>query len=425
MRQLHRHFYYGWFVLAAISGINFANGATAIGVLTVFILPFTQDFGWTRTQISAVTSVGAILGAIVAPFIGRMTDRLGARLPLTLGGVFIVLATLCLASMQSLIGFYLAFGLARLADQGFVQASSPPAIAKWFQRYRGRAIAVLFFVTSLGGVTLPLLVQVVINVWHWRVAWLVLGGIMLCFGLVPCALWVRRQPEDLGLLVDGVTRVQPSVPPRTGVGNARHADFRDAEMSWQLNEARQTSTLWLFLVSAFIIGIASTGVALHIVPYLVQQGVTSMAAVGAVSLGFLASGIGNLLWGYAADRLSVRFLLGLAYILRIASLAMLLVTDSVPEAYGFALLQGFADGGIRTLTAVLLADYYGRQHLGAIYGLSRAVQVAGFALGPLVSGITFDLTRSYYGAFQAFLVLSVIGTVLILLARPPVRKRMV
>lgn len=421
MRQLRLHLYYGWVVLAAVAGINFANGATAIGVLTVFILPFTRDFGWTRTQISAVTSVGAILGAIVAPFIGRLTDRLGARLPLTLGGVFIVLATLGLAVMQSLTGFYLAFGLARLADQGFVQAPSPPAVAKWFQRYRGRATAMLFFVSSLGGVTLPLLVQVVIDVWHWRAAWIVLSAIMLCVGLVPCALLVRRQPEDLGLLVDGTTSVQPSLAPRPGQGHTQPADFIDDEVSWPLSQARQTSTLWFFLAAAFLIGVVSTGVALHIVPYFVQQGMTSMAAVGAVSFGFLASSIGNLLWGYAADRLPARFLLILAYSLRTVSLLVLLVTDTVPEAYGFALLQGFADGGILTLTAVLLAAYYGRQHLGAIYGLLRAVQVAGFALGPLVSGLTFDLTRHYDGAFQAFWLLSIVGTVLIILARPPAR----
>jgi MFS family permease len=71
------------------------------------------------------------------------------------------------------------------------------------------------------------------------------------------------------------------------------------------------------------------------------------------------------------------------------------------------------------VTAVLLANYYGRQHLGAIYGIERAVQVAGFALGPLIAGATFDLTRSYQGAFVAFLVLSIVGTGLVGCARAP------
>jgi MFS transporter, OFA family, oxalate/formate antiporter len=87
MRDTSGRLYYGWFVLAAVSGMNFANGATAIAVLTVFILPLSTDFGWTRTQIAAVTSVGAVVGALIAPFAGRLVDRRGARLPLSLGGV--------------------------------------------------------------------------------------------------------------------------------------------------------------------------------------------------------------------------------------------------------------------------------------------------------------------------------------------------
>ena len=422
MRAFRQRLYYGWVVLAAVSGLNFANDATAIGVLTVFILPLTAEFGWTRTQISVVTSVGAILGALTAPFMGRVTDTLGARLPLTLGSICIVLATWYLATMQSLVGFSVAFSLARLADQGCVQACSPPAIAQWFQRYRGRAMAVLFFASSAGGVTLPLLVHMVIQTWHWRVAWVVLSGIMLCFGLLPCALLLRRQPEDLGLLVDG----EPLPPQTTGSlspsGEALPPLGESDTDAWSLSEALRTPTLWFLLAAAFVVGVGSTGVGLHLVPYLRQQGVAPTAAVGVVSCSFLASGVSNLLWGFGADRLAVRPLLVVTYVVRAVSLGVLLATDTIPKAYLFALLQGGADGGMRTLAAVLLADYYGRRHLGVIYGLERAVQVVGFALGPLVSGVTFDLTQSYHGAFVAFVVLSSIGAMCVALARPPRKK---
>ena len=149
MTSPRKRFYYGWTVLGALSGINFANSATSIGVLTVFILPLTSEFGWTRTEISAATSIGAVLGAIVAPFAGRLTDRFGARLPLVVGAILIVLAMLGLASMQTLAWFYVAFSMARLADQGLVQAPSPPAVAKWFSAYRGRAMSILFLLSSL------------------------------------------------------------------------------------------------------------------------------------------------------------------------------------------------------------------------------------------------------------------------------------
>jgi OFA family oxalate/formate antiporter-like MFS transporter len=422
MGHLPRRIYYGWFVLAAVGGINFANSATAIGVLTVFIIPFTEDFGWSRTQISAVTSVGAVLGAIAAPFTGRLTDKVGARLPLTVGGLVIALATLGLANMQSLQAFAVAFGMARLADQACVQAPSPPAVAKWFQRYRGRALAVLFFANSAGGVVLPLLVQVVIQVWHWRTAWAMLGIVMLLMGVIPCAWLVRRQPEDLGLPLDGVPPPLPGGEDQASPNAVR----RDAPVkegaSWRLGEALTSLTFWLLLGAVFLFGVASTGVALHLVPYLVQQGIAPTAAVGVVSTGFLSSAMATMLWGFLADRCSSRILLAVAYATKAASLAVLVVAGTIPLAYLYAVLQGCAEAGQRTLFAVVLASYYGRQHLGAIYGSHRAMQVGGFALGPLISGATFDVTQTYRRAFIAFLLLSVVGVALVALAKRPQRR---
>ena len=104
MDRLRPRIYYGWVALAAISGISFANAVTAVGLLTVFIIPITEEFDWSRTQFSAATSVGAVLGAGLAPFTGRLSDRLGARLLLATGAVLIALATLYLSLMQTLVG---------------------------------------------------------------------------------------------------------------------------------------------------------------------------------------------------------------------------------------------------------------------------------------------------------------------------------
>jgi MFS family permease len=248
-----------------------------------------------------------------------------------------------------------------------------------------------------------------------------LGGIMLVMGLLPCALLVRRQPEDLGLPIDGeMPSEQAASSPTISLHEGDEPSRKRAE-TWQLREALTTSTLWLILGCMFIVGIAWTGVGLHLVPYLLQQGIASPAAVGAVSLTSLASSVSTLLWGFFADRLAARYLLVVTSTLRAASIAILLGIDTLPKAYMFAILQGCADGGLGTLTTVLLADYYGRQHLGSIYGVVRAVQVAGFALGPLVSGATFDITQSYQGAFVAFLALSIVGAALIGLARQPLK----
>lgn len=409
--MLGKKIYYGWLVLAAISGINFANAVTSIGLLTVFVLPMTDEFGWSRTQISAATSVGAILGALTAPVMGRISDRAGTRVILAVGGILIVAAMVYLSLMQTLLGFYFAFGMARLSDQGFVQSVSPPTVARWFLRYRGRAMAGLFFATSTGGIVIPLLAQAIIQGWGWREAWGTMAVVMGVVGLVPVVIVVRRQPEDLGLQIDGTETPHQS----QAKSEIQQAD----EPSWGVHDALRTPTYWLVLAAVFTTGIAATGIGLHMVPYLVEQGIGTTAAVGAVSFSFLASAVGNLWWGVLSEKFSPRLLLAVIYAIRAASVGLLLVSDTVVEAYAFALLRGFTEGGVAAVGAILLAQYFGRANLGAIYGTHRAVLVCGFAVGPIIAGVAYDINNSYMIAFGMFLVLMVLGAVLIALARPP------
>ena len=63
MTGITKRFYYGWLIVAAASSIEFANAATSIGILSIFVNPMSDDFGWTRTEIAGATSLGAVLGA--------------------------------------------------------------------------------------------------------------------------------------------------------------------------------------------------------------------------------------------------------------------------------------------------------------------------------------------------------------------------
>ena len=109
MKTRSRPLYYGWVVTAATGGIGFANAASAISILTIFVVPLSEEFGWGRAEIAGATTVGAILGASLAPFVGRLVDRFGSRVILVISGTVIGLACLYLSVMHTLVGFYLAF----------------------------------------------------------------------------------------------------------------------------------------------------------------------------------------------------------------------------------------------------------------------------------------------------------------------------
>lgn len=414
--------YHGWFVVGAAGGIEFANAATAIAILTIFIIPMTEEFGWNRTQRSGATSIGAVLGASLAPFTGRLVDRIGSRLPLVAGGLLVAAGCLYLASIQSLLGYYVAFIIVRTADQGLIKIGAAPAVGKWFHRYRGRAIALVFFGGSVGIILLAPAVQLVIDAWGWRAAWRLMGVLMLCLGVIPCLALIRRQPEDMGLAVDGGPG--PASPGGEGSPLARPAGLPEREAAkdggaWTLGEVTRTKAFWLIVVSLFLASAATSGVTLHMVPYLAGQGLGTGQAVGVISIMSASGGAGNLAVGFLAERVSPRLLMAFLYITMAGGILVLLAVTTPAQAYLFGLLHGVASGGVNALAPILWAAYYGRGILGSIHGLSRACQVAGFALGPLVLGIAYDASGNYMPALVLVALAAAGAFILVVVSRLP------
>ena len=401
--------YYGWWVVAAASSVSFANAATAISILTVFVVPMSQEFGWNRTEVAGATSLGAVLGAGLAPFTGRAVDRFGARVTLVAGGLIVVAGCLYLAAAQALAGFYVAFTTVRIADQGLIQVSAAVTAGKWFARSRGRATGLVMLGNAGGVIVMAPLVQLVISAWDWRAAWVMLAGVMLVVGALPALLLVRRQPEDLGLRVDGDGIWSP-----TGSSEAS-GPGPDAGFSTVL----RAPSFWLILLSLFLAATATSGIGLHLVPHLTQQGLSAGAAVIAISVMSVSGALAALACGFLADKTRPKLLLIMGYLLAAASMWVLMGADNLPETCLFAVMQGIVGAGINTLAPILWADYYGRGFLGSIFGVSRAAQVVGFAVGPLASAVVYDRSGSYQGAFVALAMVALLATVLLAVAGRP------
>ena len=413
MKFHRKSLYYGWIVAGAAGAIGFSNAASAISILTIFVVPMSAEFGWSRTAIAGATTVGAILGAALAPFIGRLVDRVGSRVVLVVSGTVIALACIYLSAMQTLLGFYLAFTASRIADQGGVKIGTSVSMGKWFQRYRGRATGLVFFAETAGVIALAPLTQLVIALWGWRSAWQGLGALMLLAGVIPCALWVRRQPEDMGLTMDGVR------PPDAGEGSDRSLPHGAGaeEPSLTLREAARKPIFWMALWALFLGSTATAGPGLHLIPYLTERGINVTAAVAAISVMSSSGAAGALLAGVVADRVHPRWVMVSLYLVSAGSLVLLVTTDTMFETYCYAILTGLANTGLNTLAPLMWASDYGRGHLGAIHGVGRAAQVLGFAVGPLAAGIAYDGAGSYREAFLVMAGITLVAAALMAMAR--------
>ena len=133
----------------------------------------------------------------------------------------------------------------------------------------------------------------------------------------------------------------------------------------------------------------------------------------------LRAAAATLLLGILSERASPRLMMLLGHLMAASAMFVLIIADTPFEAYLFAVIQGAAAGGINVLTPILLASYYGRWVLGSTYGIIRSAQVVGFAIGALLAGIVYDVTGRYQNAFEFFLIIAVVSSTLMLLARRP------
>lgn len=389
----------------------FVRNAAASLTLSVFVFPISDDLGWSRTMIAGAASLGGLVSAAASPIVGWVSDRYGVRLVLTISVLALGISTFSLAWATVPITFYLAFGMGRVLFSTSFQIGSSVAISRWFVRRRGRATGMLFLSHSVGMVLFPLLAGMVIHSWGWQAAWMVLGAIVWIAALAPVSVLIRQSPEQMGLT--------PDIPPNMEGDDSGSGPAGSGEPSWTLRDASRTRTIWLLALATGILFLLQAGTNTHQGAFFIDQGLG--VAVAALSISFNAAftGIGSLIWGWLLERIPVRYCYAAVALLMAAALALFPVVNTIWEALLTASIWGVAVGGILVVPAVAYANYFGRQSIGAIRGITEPFVSLGQAVGAVFSGLVFDLTGSYHVAFVTLAILGVATIGLILLTKPP------
>ncbi|MBI4300031.1 MAG: MFS transporter [Chloroflexi bacterium] len=408
-------YYYGWMIVAVCLLSSFTWTATFNPILGVFMKPLGDEFGWNRTTVSWASSAASLVGGFMGPVVGPILDKRGPRIVLVVASLIAGVCLIGLYWLSSLWQFYLLYGIVRLTTVGGSQLAISVAVANWFVRKRGRATGISALGQRLGMVTLPFMTQYLIVAFDWRIAWVALGAIVIATGTFPAALFMRRRPEDFGLRPDGVPDPGPVIRQTSG-----QAHQSGEEVSWTLKEALRTRAFWLLTMAVAQGMLVGGAINLHLVPYLSDRGLSDSTAVGIFSLYSIAGAGSSLFWGFAMERLSVRRSLIIIFVGSAVGTGILMLVDSPPLAVVFAILYGIAFGGHMVLISVVFAEYFGRRHVGAISGFAAPLERIANALGPVLAGFVYDVTKSYQIAFVIFLILYALSALWMILARRPV-----
>ena len=411
MQAKRRGFFYGWVIVAvAFIGAGFSSGIHIWG-LSVFVLPMTDDLGWSRTAFFAALTIRSLLGGFLAPFIGPLLDtRHGPRLLGFVGAIVLGVSLIGVKFVNEPWQFWMLFGfMGALAEMGSGFVVSQTLVPKWFVRRRGRALGIATMGTGLGALVFPLSVGALVSALGWRDAWLVLGLASMAV-MAPLALLLGTRPEDVGLLPDG-----DAAPTEAG----QSAPAGSLEGSITRRQAMATPTFWLLLGSSSLIIVGITGFQSNWLPYLSETGFSTVQASAAIAVYGALSGLSRPLWGLLGERVPVRYLMTVVTTLTGASILMLLNVHTMPLLMAYMTIAGLIMGGYIILQSLLTANYFGRAYLGGVLGAMRPVLTISGAVSPLLAGVLYDLQGDYTLAFLVAMAAWFIAGLVVLMARPP------
>ncbi|MBA7688585.1 L-lactate transporter [subsurface metagenome] len=396
-------FFYGYIVVGAGFVIQLLMWGT-YRTYGIFFTPLSSEFGWTSTETSGAYSLAYLLCGVLAIIAGRLSDKLGPRVVLITCGLFLGVGYLLMSQVSSIWQLYLFLGVMVGAGNSGADAPILSTVARWFVRRRGTVTGITKAGVGIGMLIIPLLATWLISSYSWRNAYVVIGIISLV-GVVSAALFLKRDPEQVGQLPDGVTMIEQT-------------DSNIDTPQFSLRKAVVIRQFWIFSAVWFLLSFCTQIVMLHIPPHIIGLGIS--ATVAAAILGTIGgvSILGRIGMGSVSDRLGNKatFIIALSFL--VIALAWVQFAREAWMFYLFATLYGIAHGAFFTLISPTLAELFGLRSLGTIFGVVSFAGTVGGALGPVLSGRIFDITSDYQPAFLICLALSVVAVILMFFLKP-------
>ena len=412
-------FFYGWYIVGTGFLTNIASAFALASTLSIFLKPLTAELGISRGVFSLLRSGEGIIGALSAPFVGNLVDRHGGRWLIAIGTAIVAAGYFVLGHVDTFTQFALVrLSLVTLGDAMMGSMVVNIVIAQWFLRRRGRAFAISSMGIGFAKVCMPIVAASLIVWFGWRQTWVVFGLVTLVLGVVPALLFIRRSPEEMGLLPDGSEEPVAS----TAKQNRAAADATtNQDLEWTRAEAMRTRTFWLLVITFGIASVGVTGLNLHVYPYVTDLGHPPLVAATVMSVIASMQLFSPLAWGFFAEHVDARIAAMLRFVIQGIGLGLAMLTPSLFCLYAGFFLYGIGLGGNMVLPEVLWANYFGRRSLGKVRGLGLLISQVMAAAGPPFFGFLFDITNGYGLSFAIFGCALFTSAVLSLMLRPPTK----
>jgi len=289
-------------------------------------------------------------------------------------------------------------------------------LARWFIAKKGLALGIMFAGGGIGTLIATPLLQSCIDSTGWRTAHFILGILVLSIP-VPAALFLRKDPKEMGLAPLGEGEDTPGGPvPDKGAESAGPAI---QTQDFTLPEAIKSGEFWIYNLAITLMFLGFFMAQVNMVPHATDMGVPAAAAALALGIASGLNAFGRLFMGGVSDNIGTKRSFYICLIIGAIMLFYLIPVNSAWMMYLFVIIFGFAYGGSVPQMPRMVSELFGLTSMGAIMGVSMLITTLGPAIGPILGGAIYDRTGSYTSAFITGGISILVALILIFVLKIP------
>ena len=411
--------YYGWIVIAVGALGTYASSGSAQVTLAGIQTLIFEDTGWDRSTIALGITIGTWVAGLLTPVFGKIADTHGPRLAMPLTSLIVGVCFYWIGGMSAIWHFYVAYIIARGLGNPVLIGVMPRTVAvNFFDRKRNLALGIVSMARPCFGAINVQLITLISTWSSWRTAYKLLGVYSILL-TIPLSLFIRKDPESIGLLPDGE---KPKLSNQESFIKSEEVADIDKHI-WSAREAAKTFTLWAIVSAEFLIILTSGTIGFQLVPYLHESGLPISMAALAWTISTLLNAFSNPIWGFLSDIYSPRKLVLSAMPICLVVTSIFLLIDGGYPGFACVVIWGAASGGLNVLGGMIIANYFGRHSFGSISGIMGPFQIIGLGLGPIIGAIMYDATGGYMYLFAFAIITYLAATILFFFAKPPKMKK--
>ncbi|WP_414662426.1 MFS transporter [Horticoccus sp. 23ND18S-11] len=411
--------HYAW-IVAAVTFATLLVAAGARAAPGVMLLPFGNEFQWSRATVSSIVSINIFLYGLIGPFAAALYQRFGLRRSMTVAlGLISAGYGLSMGATQYW-QFVVLWGGVVGAGSGMAATVLGAAVAnRWFTSRRGLVMGVLTASTATGQLVFLPSLATAVSERGWRAAPLIVA---LATAAVMPVIWLlmRDDPRDVGRRPYGEEGAPDAMKMGAGIQPGNPA----ARAVAVLVEAVKVRDFWLLAGSFFVCGASTNGlIGTHLIPAAFDCGIPEVRTAGLLALMGLFDLVGTTASGWLSDRYNCRYLLFGYYGLRGLSLLFLpqALVGPVAGLGLFAVFYGLDWIATVPPTVRLTAEVFGREKASIVFGWVVASHQVGAAFAAFTAGALRTTFGSYAPAFIGAGALCLLAALAVLpIARRPV-----